>query len=106
MPSNVNLNAPKSAEVKGTNPGKLKIDIFVPLNVCACMWEKFIERVFNVLSQYIKYIDHETKSLDSEEAHQLNLFQNTIVIDSKIKILDSFDLKQQLPKILKEKGLI
>ncbi len=70
------------------------------------MWEKYIERVFNVLSQYIKYIDHETKSLDSEEAKKLNLYQNTIVIDGKIKILDSFDLKEQLPKILKEKGLM
>ncbi|MHA1804133.1 MAG: hypothetical protein ACTSU4_06305 [Promethearchaeota archaeon] len=85
---------------------KVKVDIYVPLNVCACQWEKFMNLVFQVLMEYNKYIKFETKNLDSEEARKLNLRGNSVVIDGKEIVSSSFALKRKLPEILKQKGLI
>ena len=88
------------------NNGKLKVDIYVPLDACACEWDKFMNRVFVELTPYIKYIDYNTKNLNSVEARNLNLHNKCIVIDGEIKISSSFNLKRELPKLLKAKGLI
>ena len=85
---------------------KLQIDIYVPLNVCACQWENFMNLVFQVLTEYNNYIKFETKNLDSEDAHRLNLRGNSVVIDGKEIVTSSFVLKKKLPEILKQKGLI
>ncbi|MHA1490340.1 MAG: hypothetical protein ACTSRI_11885 [Promethearchaeota archaeon] len=88
------------------NDSKVKVDIFVPLNVCACQWEGFMNSVFEVLTDYLKYVSFETKSLNSEQAHELNLHGNSVVIDGNEVITSSFALKKKLPIILKEKGLV
>jgi len=85
---------------------KLKVDIYVPLDACACEWDKFMNRVFVELTPYIKYIDYDTKNLNSEQARQLNLRNKCIVIDGKSIFTSSFNLKKELPKLLKTKGLI
>ena len=85
---------------------KLKVDIYVPLNVCACQWEGFMNLVFKVLTEYNKYIKFETKNLNSEEAHRLNLRGNSVVIDGNEIVTSSFLLKKKLPEILRQKGLI
>ena len=85
---------------------KLQVDIFVPLETCACTYENFIDRIFRVLTEYLNYIDFETKSLNSEEAKQLKLFDNCVVIEENQIITSSFKLKQELPVILKEKNLL
>jgi len=85
---------------------KLKVDIYVPLNVCACQWEQFMNLVFQVITPYNEYISYDTKNLDSEEARRLNLHGNSIVIDGNEIITTSFVLKKKLPEILKAKGLI
>ena len=85
---------------------KLQVDIYVPLNVCACQWEGFMNLVFNVLTTYSKYIKFETKNLDSEEARSLNLRGKSVVIDGKEIVTSSFVLKKKLPDILKQKGLV
>jgi len=85
---------------------KLKVDIYVPLNVCSCQWEGFMNLVFRVLTEYNEYIDFETKNLNSDEARELSLHGNSVVIDGKKVVTSSFALKRKLPEILKEKGLI
>ena len=85
---------------------KLQVDIYVPLNACACQWEQFMNLVFQVLTGYMKYIKFETKNLDSEDARKLNLHGNSIVIDGKEIMTSAFALKKKLPEILEEKGLI
>lgn len=85
---------------------KLKVDIYVPLDSCACEWDKFMNRVFIVLTPYIKHIDYSTKNLNSEEARNLNLHGNSIVVDNERKYTAAFLLKKDLPILLKEKGLI
>ena len=88
------------------NSEKLKIEIYVPLDACACEWDKFMNRVFIELTSFIKHIDYDTKNINSEEARQLNLHNKCIVIDREKKISSSVMLKRELPKILKAKGLI
>ena len=85
---------------------KLKVDIYVPLDACACEWDKFMNRVFVELTPYIKHIDYDTKNLNSKEARQLDLHNNCVMVDGKKKFTSSFTLKKELPKLLKAKGLI
>lgn len=86
--------------------GMLQVDIYVPLDACACEWDKFVNRIFMVLTPYIKYIDHETKNLNSDEARRLNIRSNCVVINGEKKISSSVLLKKELPKLLKAQGLI
>ena len=90
---------------KETN-GKLKVDIYVPLDACACEWDKFMNRVFVELTPYIKHIDFDTKNLNSEEAKKHNISSKCVVINGEKKFTSSFILKKELPKILRAKGLI
>ena len=85
---------------------KLKVDIYVPLDACACEWDKFINRVFIELTPYIQHIDYDTRNLNSEQARKLNLRNKCVVIDGETIFNSTFSLKQELPKILKTKGLI
>ncbi len=89
-----------------SNEEKIKLDIYVPLNVCACQWESFMNLVFQVITEYGKYIEFETKNLDSEEARNLSLHGNSVVINGSEVVSSSFALKKKLPEILKNKGLI
>jgi hypothetical protein len=84
---------------------KLKIDIFVPLNACACMYEPFINRVFSVIMEYMQYIDFTTKSLDSEEARALNLHENCVVLENNKIIIETYKLKDEIASLLRERGL-
>ncbi len=65
-----------------------------------------MNRVFMVLTPYIKHIDYDTINLNSEQARQLNLRNKCIVIDGEKIFTSSFTLKKELPKLLKTKGLI
>lgn len=86
--------------------GKLKVDIYVPLDACACEWDKFMNRIFEVITPYLKFIDYNTKNLNSDEARNLNLHGKCVVIDGRKIITASYLLKKELPNFLKEKGLI
>ncbi|MFX1525714.1 MAG: hypothetical protein ACFFCC_19580, partial [Promethearchaeota archaeon] len=81
-------------------------DIYVPLNVCACQWESFMNRIFQVLMKYNKYVKFETKNLDSDEARNLNLHGNCVVINKRDVVTSSFALKRKLSEILMERGMI
>ena len=89
-----------------TNSKKLKVDIYVPLDACACEWDKYMNRIFVELTPYIKYIDYDTKNLNSEEARNLNLHNKCVVIDGEKKYSSTITLKKELPRLLKAKGLI
>ena len=93
-------------EVNNEVNRKLKIDIYVPLDACTCEWDKFMNRIFMVLTPYIKHIDFKTKNLNSNDARRLNIHSNCVVINGEQKIPSSVLLKKELPKLLKAKGLI
>jgi hypothetical protein len=100
------ISSPELSEEKTRDNSKLYIDVYVPLNACECVWSQFMNLVFSALAPYMKYIKFETKNLDSEEAHKLNLTGNCVVVDDKKKFTTSFALKKELPNLLKEKGLL
>ena len=56
-----------------TETDKLKVEIFVPLDACACEWDKFMNRVFMELTPYIKHIDYDTKNLNSSTGSFSNI---------------------------------
>ena len=85
---------------------KLKLDIFVPLEACSCAWSQFMNLVFSAITPYIKHVKHETKSLNSEEARELNLKKKCVIIDGEKKYTTSHELKKDLPLILKQRGLL
>ncbi|MFW6311513.1 MAG: hypothetical protein ACOC44_07705 [Promethearchaeia archaeon] len=85
---------------------KLKIDIYVPLNVCSCQWEGFMNSVFTELTKYKEFIDFQTKNLKSKKAQEHNLHGNCVVINDEEVIKSPFNLRRKLPKILEKKGLI
>jgi len=85
---------------------KLHVDIYVPLGVCACQWETFMNSVFQALTEYKDLVQFETKNLQSDEARALNLHGNSIVVDGEKIITSAYAFKNKLPDLLKEKGLI
>jgi len=88
------------------DPNKLNVDIYVPMDACACEWSQFMNLIFTTLTPHIKYIKHETKNLNSEEARALGLRTKCVIIDGEKKYTTSFALKRDLPKLLEEKGLL
>ncbi|MHA1309460.1 MAG: hypothetical protein ACTSQO_00910 [Candidatus Helarchaeota archaeon] len=91
---------------KNSGNNKVKLDIFVPLNACACMFEGFLNQVFSNIMEYVRLVQFETKNLDSDEAKKLNLHGNSVVIDGEKIITSPYKLKRELKLKLKEKGLI
>lgn len=59
---------------------KLKVDIFIPLNACSCVYSHFMDNVMKRIEPYKSKIDFEIKSTDSQEADQLNLLQMAVVL--------------------------
>ena len=99
-------NVSAKSHLENPEPSKLQVDIIVPLNACACEWSQFMNLIFSVITPYIKYIKHETKSLDSEEAREMGLFNKCVIVDGNKKYSTSYALKRDLPRLLEEKGLI
>jgi hypothetical protein len=96
----------ESSKIELRDENKLYVDVFVPLNACECVWSQFMNLVFSALAPYMNHIKFETKNLDSEEARNLNLTGNCVIVDGKKKFITSFALKKELPELLKEKGLL
>jgi len=44
------------SEIELSDPNKLSVDVFVPLNACECVWSQFMNLVFSALAPYMKYI--------------------------------------------------
>jgi len=85
---------------------KLKLDVYVPLDTCSCMWDGYMNRVFEVMTPYINLINFNTKSVNSDEAKSKNIYGNCVLIEDKHKLSSSCALKKRLPELLKEKGLL
>ena len=101
------LNLQNVTETSEVPTDKIQIDIFVPLNECACLWDQFMNKVFEVITPFMKHINFNTKNVNSEEAHQLNVRSNAVIINmGERKFTSPFTLQKELPQILHEKGFI
>jgi hypothetical protein len=94
-----------SSSKEAPSQNKLTVDIFVPLNSCSCMYEDFLNRVFSVLMEYMQFINFTTKSLDSEEATKLNLHEKCVVLENGKLITETYKLKEEIPTLLRARGL-
>ncbi|MHA1698383.1 MAG: hypothetical protein ACTSWN_06050 [Promethearchaeota archaeon] len=81
---------------------KLKVNIYVPMSCCACDWQGFMDRVFEVLMPYIKEIDFDTKDSSSDEAKKMKLPQQCVVIEGEV-FISSYRLKSRLPALIESK---
>ncbi|MCJ7648093.1 MAG: hypothetical protein MUP85_05730 [Candidatus Lokiarchaeota archaeon] len=100
------LEVVENSNEKYNDSNKLFIDIYVPMDACACEWSQFMNLMFSAITPYIKHIKHETKSLNTDEARRMNLFTKCAIVDGKIKYTTSAALKRDLPRLLEEKGLM
>ncbi len=94
-----------NTKAKEIEKNKLKLDVFVPLEQCACIYEHYITSVCSIIMEYMPYIDFKTKSLASDDAKKLNLHGNCVVLDETKVVKDPFQLRSELTKMLKAKGL-
>ena len=102
-----NDNSSTEETQKSYDPTKVHLDIFVPLNECACLWDQFMNKVFEVITPYMKHITFSTQNIYSEEARHLKVQSKSVVINGGEKRFTSpFTLQKELPRILSEKGII
>ena len=86
---------------------RINLSIYVPLKECSCLWSPFMNSIFDVLMPYMKLINFETKDLHSPDAKQLKIGGKCVVVNAGEKRFTSpYRLRIELPKLLKEKGLI
>lgn len=78
---------------------KLQVDIYAPTSRCACDWQLFMDRVFEVLMPYLKRINFETIDSDSEGAKKMKLPIECVVIGGEV--FTSMDLlKKRLAELI------
>jgi hypothetical protein len=78
---------------------KLAIEIFVPLSTCACVYQQFLDRVFEILHPYKHLINFQVKNGAGADADKYEIYQNTVVINGKEKFTRILDLESYLAKI-------
>lgn len=59
---------------------KIKVDCFVPLSSCMCVYSHFLDRVTNLITPFMSKIEFNVKNTNSPEADQLDLIQMAVVI--------------------------
>ncbi len=78
------------------SPAKLAIEIFVPLSTCACVYQQFLDRVFEILHPYKHSIIFQVKNGAGPDGDKYEIFQNTVVVDGKEKFTRVLDLESYL----------
>ena len=82
---------------------KVKVDIYIPMSRCACDWQGFMDKVFQVLLPYLKEIDFETKDSGSEEAKARKLPIQCVVVGEEV-FPSTYGLKTRLPALVEKRG--
>ena len=74
---------------------KIKVFAFVPLSVCSCSYQDFLDRAWEVMIPYKKNLIFDVKDVSSPEGDELGIFQNTIVVASEGTKFTSIDKFKQ-----------
>ncbi|RLI60506.1 MAG: hypothetical protein DRO88_14270 [Promethearchaeia archaeon] len=59
---------------------KLKLYVFIPTSSCVCNFGKFMDRIFQILVNYKDKVKFEVKDVNSPEAEEFKIMQNSIVL--------------------------
>ena len=88
-------------EERIVNENTLKIIIFVPLSVCFCTYQNFVDRAWDVMMPFKTRLDVDMKDVSSPEGDAHDIFQNTIfVVDDGMKFTSIDKFKQYLETTL------
>jgi hypothetical protein len=59
----------------------LNISVFVPLSACSCVFEKFLNRAFDILIPFKEHMDFEVKDIIGPERSQYNIGKETVMVE-------------------------
>ncbi len=76
---------------------KIKLEIFVPIELCGCYYLEFLDRVWTTSLKYRDHIEFILKSSLSEEARKYNIKDVGVVINGTKKFVRNVQ-----PEILDE----
>jgi hypothetical protein len=60
---------------------KYKITVFVPLSTCACNFERFLNRTFEIMIPFRDKIEFEVKDIAGPERAEFNIHTDTVVVE-------------------------
>ncbi|MBS7250078.1 MAG: hypothetical protein KIH08_05725 [Candidatus Freyarchaeota archaeon] len=76
---------------------KIKLEIFVPIELCGCYYSEFLDRVWSTSLKYRDHIEFILKSSHSKEAGRYNIKDMGVVINGTKKFVRNVQ-----PEILEE----
>ena len=76
-----------------TESEKLNIEVFVPLDSCTCMFQPFVDQVFEIILPYKQNVKFEVKNVHSAEAKARQILQNVVVVNGKKKFFNLQDFQ-------------
>ncbi len=59
----------------------LNISVFVPLSACSCVFEKFLNRAFDILIPFKEHMDFEVKDIIGPERSQFKIGKETVMVE-------------------------
>ncbi|MCK5343346.1 MAG: hypothetical protein KAR20_08070 [Candidatus Heimdallarchaeota archaeon] len=61
----------------------LQISVFVPLSACSCVFEKFLNRAFDILIPFKEHMDFEVKDITGPERskYKTNIGKETVMVE-------------------------
>ena len=59
----------------------LNISVFVPLSACSCVFEKFLNRAFDILIPYKEFMDFEVKDVVGPERSKYKILRDTVMVE-------------------------
>jgi hypothetical protein len=68
---------------------KVKIEVFVPTDACACSWQSFMDKVWSVVLKFKDHIDFQVKQAFSDEALKYDLRSSkAVVVNGNMKMTE------------------
>ena len=83
------------------NPPKLSLEIFVPLSTCACVYQQFLDRIFEVIHPFKHLITFQVKNGAGPDGDKYEIYQNTVVVNGTEKFTRATDLESYLTRVFK-----
>ncbi len=61
----------------------MNISVFVPLSACSCVFEKFLNRAFDILIPFKEHMDFEVKDITGPERSKFktNIGKETVMVE-------------------------
>ncbi len=81
------------------NPPKLNLEIFVPLSTCGCVYQQFLDRVFEIIHPFKHLITFQVKDGAGPVADKYEIFQSTVVVNGTESFTRVTDFEAYLARV-------